>query len=153
MKNYLTALLDNDVKLLIFAHHVAVMDELEDHLKNMKLGYIRIDGSTSNDLRKKHVKSFQEDISVRAALLSITAAGVGITLTAASNVVFAELHWTPANLIQAEDRVHRIGQKSCVNIHYLIGENTLDHILLKQLENKLSTTGGILNGLKDNLSA
>jgi SNF2 family DNA or RNA helicase len=51
-------------------------------------------------------------------------------------------------LIQAEDRAHRIGQKSCVNVHYLIGENTIDHILLKQLEKKLMTTGDILNGNK-----
>ena len=86
-------------------------------------------------------------------MLSITAAGVGITLTAASTVVFAELHWTPANLIQAEDRAHRIGQKSCVNVHYLLGENTLDHLLMKQLEKKLSTTGDILNGAKQSLEA
>jgi len=133
IKNYLTSLLENDIKILIFAHHLAVMDEIEEHLKNIKLGYMRIDGSTSNDMRKKNVKNFEEDSNIHSALLSITAASVGITLTAASNVVFAELHWTPANLLQAEDRVHRIGQKSSVNIHYLIGENTLDHILLKQL--------------------
>lgn len=71
---------------------------------------------------------------------------MGITLTAASTVVFAELHWTPANLMQAEDRAHRIGQKSCVNVHYLIGENTLDHLLMRQLERKLETTGDLLNG-------
>jgi SWI/SNF-related matrix-associated actin-dependent regulator 1 of chromatin subfamily A len=88
---------------------------------------------------------------MRAALLSITAAGVGITLTAASTVVFAELHWTPANIIQAEDRAHRIGQKSCVNVHYLVGENTIDNILLKQLQKKLETTGDILNGSKEKL--
>lgn len=88
---------------------------------------------------------------MRAALLSITAAGVGITLTAASTVVFAELHWTPANIIQAEDRAHRIGQKSCVNVHYLVGESTIDNILLKQLQKKLDTTGDILNGSKEKL--
>ena len=88
---------------------------------------------------------------MRAALLSITATGIGITLTAASTVVFAELHWTPANIIQAEDRAHRIGQKSCVNVHYLVGENTIDNILLKQLQKKLETTGDILNGSKEKL--
>jgi SWI/SNF-related matrix-associated actin-dependent regulator 1 of chromatin subfamily A len=67
------------------------------------------------------------------ALLSLTAAGVGFTLTAASVVIFAELHWTPAVLLQAEDRTHRIGQRNSVNIHYLIGDKTLDPILLRQL--------------------
>ena len=121
IKTYLSALLENDVKILIFAHHQAVMDDIDDHLQKSKVEYMRIDGNTSNENRKKNIKNFQENNSVRAALLSITAAGVGITLTAASTVVFAELHWTPANLIQAEDRAHRIGQKSCVNVHYLVG--------------------------------
>lgn len=66
-------------------------------------------------------------------MLSVTAMGTGFTLTAASTVIFAELHWTPAILIQAEDRSHRIGQKNAVNIHYLIGDNTLDPIMLRQL--------------------
>ena len=121
IKTYLSALLENDVKILIFAHHQAVMDDIDEHLQKSKVEYMRIDGNTSNENRKKNIKNFQENNSVRAALLSITAAGVGITLTAASTVVFAELHWTPANLIQAEDRAHRIGQKSCVNVHYLVG--------------------------------
>lgn len=136
-KTYLTSLFENDVKVLIFAHHRAVIEDLSTHLERIKCEFIKIDGSTSNDSRKKLVKNFQENHMIRAALLSITAAGVGITLTAASTVVFAELHWTPANLIQAEDRAHRIGQKASVNIHYLIGENTLDNLLLRQLEKKL----------------
>lgn len=73
------------------------------------------------ETRKKHVRSFQDNFNIKAAVLSIMAANVGITLTAASTVIFAEMHWTPSQLLQAEDRAHRIGQKSCVNVHYLIG--------------------------------
>ena len=69
----------------------------------------------------------------------------GFTLTAASTVIFAELHWTPAMLIQAQDRTHRIGQQNSVNVHYLIGDNTLDPIMLRQLERKVGTVSKLLN--------
>jgi SWI/SNF-related matrix-associated actin-dependent regulator 1 of chromatin subfamily A len=85
--------------------------------------------------------------------LSITAAGVGITLTEASTVIFAELHWTPATMQQAEDRAHRIGQRSCVNCHYLVGENTLDEILYMKMDRKLGTVGQMIDGCKQKLSA
>lgn len=85
------------------------------------------------------------------ALLSITAAGVGLTLTAASTVVFAELHWTPGMMVQAEDRAHRIGQKSCVNCHYLIGENTLDDILYRFLEKKINNVSSFVDGKAEKL--
>ena len=99
----------------------------------MKYHYIRLDGEVSPETRKKKVDLFQEDSNIKVAILSVTAMGTGFTLTAASTVIFAELYWTPATLIQAEDRTHRIGQKNAVNIHYLIGDNTLDPIMLRQL--------------------
>ncbi|EPZ31538.1 P-loop containing nucleoside triphosphate hydrolase domain-containing protein [Rozella allomycis CSF55] len=68
----------------------------------------------------------KEDIKV--ALLSITAASVGLTLTSATTVVFAELYWNPGVLVQAEDRARRIGQKDSVNVHYLLAKGTLDDI-------------------------
>jgi SWI/SNF-related matrix-associated actin-dependent regulator 1 of chromatin subfamily A len=65
------------------------------------LQYIRLDGNSSAETRKKKIDEFQEQFDIRVAILSITAIGVGFTLTAASTVIFAELFWTPAALIQA----------------------------------------------------
>lgn len=79
--------------------------------------------------RQKMVNDFQNNSDILVAVLSITAMGVGFTLHASSNIIFAEMNWTPAVMLQAEDRAHRIGQKNSVNCHYLIGENTLDEIL------------------------
>ena len=94
------------------------MDALEGHLlaklscaqaKKDRLTYMRIDGSTPALRRSENVKMFQEVEGCRIALLSITAACLGLTLTSATAVIFAEAHWTPALMLQAEDRAHRIG--------------------------------------------
>jgi SWI/SNF-related matrix-associated actin-dependent regulator 1 of chromatin subfamily A len=87
-----------------------MLDGIEEVLMKKKVGHIRIDGGTPQSARQALVTRFQETDSIRAAVLGIRAAGVGLTLTAASTVVFAEMSWTPGDLIQAEDRVHLIGQ-------------------------------------------
>ena len=69
--------------------------------------------------------AFQTDDNVRVALLSITAANSGLTLTAAQLVVFAELFWNPGILTQAEDRAHRIGQTDSVTVQYLVASGIL----------------------------
>ena len=100
-------------KFIVFAHHHAMLDAIEEQLVRSKISYMRIDGTTSSRDRHDFVKKFQrEEDSCRVALLGVTSAGQGITLTAAHTIVFAELHWTPGVLAQAEDRAHRIGQKN-----------------------------------------
>ena len=97
-------------KVLVFAHHKAVMDVLElavaKHLKGV--GHIRIDGSVNSNDRAKLVRKFQTSPQVRVGILSMTAAGVGLTLTAASNVMFAELHYTPGELIGSSVSLYEI---------------------------------------------
>lgn len=86
---------------------------------------------------------------MRLALLSVTAAGVGLTLTAASSVIFAELHWTPGVLAQAEDRCHRIGQANAVNIVYCVckdREVSVDLSLWEMLGRKVGNLGRIIDG-------
>ena len=87
---------------------------------------MRIDGSVNHEKKHQRVKAFQTEQDIRVGILSITAASQGLTLTAASTILFAELHWTPSLMAQAEDRAHRIGQKNSVNIYYLHGAGTLD---------------------------
>lgn len=72
--------------------------------------------------------------------------GVAITLTAASTVFFAELFWTPGSMLQAEDRVHRIGQLSPVSVTYFLGENTVDEVLWPMLQKKMKTLGELFEG-------
>jgi len=148
VQEYIDDLIGSDIKFLVFAHHLSVLDALETHVRKSDSlpSYIRIDGSTPLHKRQEQVTKFQQDEQCRVALLSITAAGVGITLHAASHVVFAELHWTPAYLVQAEDRVHRIGQKSATTIHYVLGRNTLDDLLWPLISRKLDSVGRAVSG-------
>lgn len=143
---YVEHLLSNGLKFLIFGHHHLVLDAISEKLKRLKFGYIRIDGHTAPGHRSALVSQFQEEDSIRVAVLSITAAGTGLTLTAAQTIVFAELYWVPGQMQQAEDRAHRIGQKDCVTVHYLIAKKTLDEVLFKSLERKTFNTTSILNG-------
>ena len=94
-------------KIVVFGHHKLVLDHIDAALHKQKTQFIRIDGQVPANIRHQLVRSFQTKPTMRVALLSMTAAGVGLTLTAASTVLFAELNWTPGVLAQAEDRVHR----------------------------------------------
>lgn len=122
-------------KVCIFAHHLSVLDAiaLGAELSNdpsSSAKFIRIDGSTSPKSRQQQIDAYQTDPSIRVALLGITAAGVAVTLTASSTVWFAELFWTPALMIQAEDRAHRIGQASQVRCLYIVARGTLDEYVV-----------------------
>ncbi|PBC26166.1 SWI/SNF-related matrix-associated actin-dependent regulator of chromatin subfamily A protein [Apis cerana cerana] len=88
--------------------------------------------------RKYEIDKFQNNDSYIAAVLSITAANAGITLTAAQLVIFAELFWNPGILCQAEDRVHRIGQYKNVIIQYLIAKHTADDYLWPLIQKKMN---------------
>lgn len=122
--DYLKEALDAQDKLCVFAHHHEVVDSLVAALRDF--GVVSIDGRTPDEDREKAVEKFQTDPSIRVFVGTIKAAGVGLTLTASSTVVFAELDWVPGNVTQAEDRVHRIGQRNSVMIYHLVLEGSLD---------------------------
>ncbi|XP_031116318.1 SWI/SNF-related matrix-associated actin-dependent regulator of chromatin subfamily A-like protein 1 isoform X2 [Ipomoea triloba] len=149
--DYLGTVIEADCKFLIFAHHAEMIDAIHQYLLKKKVGCIRIDGGTPAASRQALVTDFQEKASIKAAVLSIKAGGVGLTLTAASTVIFAELCWTPGDLIQAEDRAHRIGQVSSVNIYYLLANDTVDDIIWDVVKNKLENLGQMLDGQEKSL--
>ncbi|KAG8658965.1 SWI/SNF-related matrix-associated actin-dependent regulator of chromatin subfamily A-like protein 1 isoform X1 [Manihot esculenta] len=149
--DYLGTVIEAGCKFLIFAHHLPMIDSIHDFLLKKKVGSIRIDGSTPPASRQALVTDFQEKDAIKAAVLSIRAGGVGLTLTAASTVIFAELSWTPGDLIQAEDRAHRIGQVSSVNIYYLLANDTVDDIIWDVVQSKLENLGQVLDGHEDSL--
>uniref|UniRef100_A0A8C6K9X0 Zinc finger RANBP2-type containing 3 n=1 Tax=Nothobranchius furzeri TaxID=105023 RepID=A0A8C6K9X0_NOTFU len=154
VKDYIKMMLEAEqLKLLVFAHHLTMLQACTEAVIEAKVGYIRIDGSVPSSERIQLVHKFQSDPETRVAVLSIQAAGQGLTFTAASHVVFAELYWNPGHMKQAEDRAHRIGQTSSVNVHYLIAKGTFDTIMWSMLNRKETVTGSTLNGRKEYLKA
>ncbi|XP_027691538.1 DNA annealing helicase and endonuclease ZRANB3 isoform X5 [Vombatus ursinus] len=153
-KDYIKMMLQNDsLKFLVFAHHLSMLQACTEAVIESKVRYIRIDGSVPSSERIYLVNQFQKDPDTRVAILSIQAAGQGLTFTAATHVIFAELYWDPGHIKQAEDRAHRIGQCSSVNIHYLIANGTLDTLMWGMLNRKAIVTGSTLNGRKEKLEA
>lgn len=139
---------ESGCKFIVFSHHAKVINTLHEFVeKKLKLGLIRIDGNTPQGDRQSLCKLFQaDDDKKRVALLSITAAGVGLTLTKASVVLFAELYWNPGSLLQAEDRAHRIGQRNSILVNYLLAKKTLDESMWRSVRRKLTVVGQSLTG-------
>ncbi|XP_063256861.1 SWI/SNF-related matrix-associated actin-dependent regulator of chromatin subfamily A-like protein 1 isoform X1 [Prinia subflava] len=139
---YILELLESgNNKFLVFAHHKIMLDAVVAELKKKHIEHIRIDGSTSSAERQSLCQKFQFSEKQAVAVLSLTAANMGLTLSAADLVVFAELFWNPGILIQAEDRAHRIGQTSSVNVHYLVAKGTADDYLWPMIQEKIKVLG------------
>lgn len=94
--HYLKRLVRDNIKFIVFGHHQHMLNAISDCMKRIDCNYIRIDGTTRNDLRTKYIDKFQRDASCQVAVLSLKACNAGITLTAAKMVVFAEIDWNPS---------------------------------------------------------
>jgi SWI/SNF-related matrix-associated actin-dependent regulator 1 of chromatin subfamily A len=110
--------------IVIFGHHKAMIETIKKAIE--KYTFFVIDGKTSSDNRKMYTNQFQSSESFEIMLLSIQAASTGITLTKASVVIFAEILFGPDTVLQAEDRCHRLGQKSPVDVIYIILRQSTD---------------------------
>jgi SWI/SNF-related matrix-associated actin-dependent regulator 1 of chromatin subfamily A len=113
-----------------------------------------IDGSVSKEKRQLAVDRFQSDDKVKVFCGNIVAAGVGLTLTEGTIVIFNDLDWTPTNHAQAEDRAHRIGQVNDVHIIYPLFDETLDVIMFNTLRRKMKIINQVMgdNMITDDLS-
>jgi superfamily II DNA or RNA helicase len=127
---YAKGILESKDKILIFAHHTDVIDEI---MGAMGPQAVKLTGSCSQKDRQAAVDRFMTDPNCHVFVGNIKAAGVGITLTKADTVLFAELDWSPGNVTQAEDRAHRIGQTDTVNVHHLVYNGSLDSKMAKML--------------------
>jgi SNF2 family DNA or RNA helicase len=130
-------------RTLIFHHHKVLGDAIEESVP-----CLRIDGRTPQDKRAEYVEDFQEG-RVDYMCLSMLAAGTGITLTRATNIVFAEMYFVPGVLLQAEDRAHRIGLEEPVTVTYVLANGSLDDHMFKSATRKLNTLDECLDGRND----
>lgn len=140
---HMKSVLEDAGKLVVFAHHRAVVAELAEPFGDAA---VTLTGSDSTESRQASVDRFQEDPTCTIFIGSITAAGFGLTLTASSHVVFAELDWVPAHLTQAEDRTHRIGQENSVLVQHLVLEDSLDARMVGTLLKKQRVIDKVVDG-------
>lgn len=121
--DHLRTVTESGSKVICFAHHLDVIEAIAAEFGKE---CVTLYGATKMVDRQKAVERFQKDPTCLLFVGGISAAGVGITLTAASHVVFAELDWVPGNMTQCEDRAHRIGQTEMVLVQHLVLEGSLD---------------------------
>ncbi|HAJ17857.1 MAG TPA: helicase [Microbacterium sp.] len=133
-------------KVVFFAKHIDVMDAAERHFAQAGLRTVSIRGEQTTAARQQAIDAFNEDAGVAIAVCSLTAAGVGLNLQAASNVVLAELSWTAAEQTQAIDRVHRIGQDEPVTAWRIIAAHTIDTKIAELIDTKQGLALRALDG-------
>ncbi len=133
-------------KVVFFAKHIDVMDQAEEHFARVGLKSVSIRGDQSAKARQFAIDSFDQDPETAVVVASLTAAGVGLNLQAASNVVLAELSWTSAEQTQAIDRVHRIGQSLPVTAWRIIAAHTIDARIAELIDSKAGLAARALDG-------
>jgi SWI/SNF-related matrix-associated actin-dependent regulator 1 of chromatin subfamily A len=138
--------LDESDKLILWAHHQDVIAAYERSFKALGVDTVVLTGQTPMADRERNVFRFQNLPECKLFIGSISAAGVGITLTAAQLEIFAELDPVPGRMNQTEDRAHRIGQKGSVLIQHLVLDKSLDARIAKILVKKQAVLSQALDG-------
>lgn len=142
VKQYVKDVLENEEKIVIFAHHQNVQEELAK-----EFNALRITGGMSSEKRQEVIDNFNN--GVRTVVVSMKAGGEGINLQKSRIAIFVEVGWTPSALKQAEDRIHRIGQENQVDIYYLIAEDTIEEYIWDVIQAKQRIIDEAIDGVTD----
>ena len=140
---FVNEVMETDESIVVFCHHRALHKMLHQNLAEHNPSSI-IGGQTL-PVRDNEIDRFQKG-KTKLMIAGLRAGNVGINLTKARYVIFAELDWSPAIHRQAEDRLHRIGQKNTVFAYYLVGIGTLDEHVVDILVDKELEDDSILDG-------
>jgi hypothetical protein len=148
---------DTGRPLIIMGHHEEALDSIESALSTLGFRVGTITGKVTGKARQRAVDEFQSGLPTTkppekrkyldVLVCSITAAGVGLTLTRAQDMIIFERVWRPFDLVQAEDRIHRYGQENKVVITYIDAAGTIDDKLAALLAEKAETAGQVLDGV------
>ncbi len=144
--DYTAQLARNVGKVVFFAKHIDVLDVAYQHFVEQGFNPTQIRGDQTTQARQHAIDRFTTDDSVGVIVCSLTAAGVGVNLQAASNVVLAELSWTSAEQTQAIDRVHRIGQELPVTAWRILAAQTIDQRIAELIDQKSGLSLRALDG-------
>ncbi|WP_457642964.1 DEAD/DEAH box helicase [Persephonella sp.] len=151
LREMVIELIKEKEKLIVFTNFITA--GVEKIVKNLSF-YINPDyivtyhGKMSPEEKKQAVKNFREIPTKYVFIGTIGSAGEGLTLTEASYAVFFDLHWNPAKIWQAEDRIHRIGQKNKVSIYNFIMKDTVEERILHKLEEKRKMIENVIDGME-----
>ena len=151
--DYAAQLARSTGKVVFFAKHIDVMDAAEEAFARQGVRFSSIRGDQTPTARQANIDAFANDPDVAVAVCSLTAAGVGINLQVASNIVLAELSWTDAEQTQAIDRSHRIGQAEPVTAWRIIAAKTIDTQIAELIDSKAGLAARALDGSDEEVSS
>lgn len=136
---------ENGKKIILFCSLHEVVDQLKRYFPTA----VSVTGRDSQDEKQRAVDAFQNNPKADIIICSIKAAGVGLTLTASSNVAFVEFPWTYADCCQCEDQAHRIGQKDSVTCYYFLGRRTIDEKVYRIIQEKKNIANAVTGSTED----
>lgn len=142
---YVKNMVDQGEQVVVMAWHTSVIEAIYMALRDHGIEVATISGASNSVSKAAKVAAFQAG-DLQVVIGQITAAGTGLTLTASSNVVFAQLCWSPAVFGQASDRIYRIGQRNACTVHVLNGFEMVSEHLWNVLQAKAKVVDAINTG-------